>query len=247
MKEHQYIIGAGYHARHSNGDAMAWFFDIWWENTKRYTQPFATYVIATGDGRIPDHSSLDGPEPIYWLPVLGDLGHCGDLLSGKKPYHFSGGTSCWMTLAMLAYINECDFIFKEQDLLAFGPYVEAMYDQIGNKGCIFGSQRAMPCANSLVLVKHWFIPEMLRLYLGTAKENSPDQMAECKFVRLEKEHPDKFCRYSFGVDRDRPFDMDARFWYAQKFTPEELLALRSAELIEFDSLPANVQKFTNCV
>lgn len=245
MSHHQYIIGTGYHSRNSNrGDALAWFFRLWMDNTLKYSQPFVTYVLATGDGRVPDLERYK-PEVLIWTDILGDLGHCGQLLSGEKPYHFAGGPICVLTLAMLAYMNECDFIFKEQDLLAFGDYVETMYQELGNKGCIFGSQRGQSCANSLFLVRHSFIPEFVRLYLGTARENTADQMAEKKFARLEREHPKSFCRYSFGVDRERPFNMKAAVWYAQKFTPEELMAVREAGLIQFDKLPEGVPVFTN--
>lgn len=241
---HQYVIGSGYHSRNNQtGDALAWFFQLWMDNTLKYSKPFVTYVLATGDGRVPDLGRFK-PETLIWTDILGDLGHCGDLLHNRKPYHFAGGPICVLTLAMLAYMNESDFIFKEQDVLAFGNWVDVMYQEIGSSGCIFGSQRGQLCANSLFLVKHGAIPEFVRLYLGTPRENRQDQVAEAKFARLQQEHPDFFCRYSFGVDRERPFNVKAKTWYAQKFTPDELRSIEAAGLIQLDSMP-DVTSFTN--
>jgi len=242
MNPHPYIIGSGYHTRHgARGDSLAWFYGLWEANTLKYADPFAIYVMASGDGMVPEATH----PLVYWVPILGDLGHCGDLLSGRKPYHFPGAVADWMILAMIAYANECDLIYKEQDLLAFGPYVEAMYSQIGKHGFIFGRQQCMPCNNSLWLVKHSFIPELVRLYLDTPRENTPDQIGELKFVRLEREHPEAFCRYDFGVDRDRPLPYDTPVWCAQKFTPEELLQIREKGLIEFDQMPEGLPQFSN--
>ena len=249
MKDHQYIIGSGYHSHlGARGDAMAWFFDeLWMPNTEKYSDPYAIYVLATGDGLVPEcrcnkhYKQL----PLFWVDILGDIGHCGALLNGSKPYHFCGCSASILTMAMIAYLNECDFIYKEQDVLMFGPCVETMYRELGDRGCIFGRQRCMPCANSLMLVRHSYIPEFVRLYLATERENTPDGIAECKYARMQQQHPDQICYYSFGVDRDRPLDLDARAWYAQKFSPEELLAMRAAELVEFDSLPEGIDTFTN--
>jgi hypothetical protein len=246
MNEHRYIIGTGYHSNQVNGEGVAWFFDIWMQNTRAYCDSVAIYILASGDGKIPNENALDGPDsPAYWLPIHGDLGHVGDLLSGRKSYQFSGGVALWITLAMLAYMNECDFLYKEQDLLAFGPYVDEMYSAMDNKRCVFGSSKSTGVANSLMLMKHEAIPMILKMYLGTEWEGRPGQTCEGKFGRMEKERPDIFCRHKFGVDKDRPFDVNAPIWYAQKFTASELLQLRQSELIEFDDIPINAHKFSN--
>lgn len=246
MKTHQYVIGTGYYTRCGvRGDALAWFYQLWLENTVKYAEPLAIYVLAGGDGKLPKDAFGEKLDcVVIWTDILGDLGHCGQVLSGEKPYYFCGASATILTLAMLAYLNESDFIFKEQDVLAFGDYVATMYRELGDRGCIFGSQRGQLCANSLFLVRHAAIPEFVRLYLGTPRENAPNQMGEIKYARLERERPDFFCRYSFGVDRERPFDVKAAVWYAQKFTTAELLTLRSAGLVDFESLP-DTPSFSN--
>ena len=134
MTNLDYIIGTGFHARPNCG--QEWFWKLWLDNTKRYAAPREVIVLASG-GVYPD---LDHEWPATnWFYLSGDLGHCGQILSGAKPYHYAGGSMAVLTLAMLCYMNEADFVYKKQDTLAFGCYVERMYAEIGNKGCIFGS------------------------------------------------------------------------------------------------------------
>lgn len=244
MNERKYILGTGYYsANDERGKAMPWLFDLWLTNTRQYTKPTAIYVLANGTGPIPPW--VENQEDVIWIDLFGNLGHCGDLLNGLKPHQFAGGSIGWLALAMLAYMSESDLLYKEQDALAFGDYVNEMYEALGDRGCVFGTSRKMGAATSLVLIRHKFIPEVVRLYLGTAPENAPDQMIEGKMGRLHQEHPDLFTRYSFGVDRDRPFDVNAPVWYGQKFTPEELLQLRDAGLINFRDMPHVSGTFSN--
>jgi hypothetical protein len=239
----RYVIGTGFHSNPGpQGDALAWFYSkIWLANTAAHSTPQTIYVLATGEGKRPP---MEG-ETTVWIELYGDLGHCGDLLSGKKNYHFGGWTMTMLTGAMMAYQCEADFIFKEQDTLAFGPWVERMYEEIGPRGCIFGSCRLMGAANSLMLIRHAFIPEFVRLYLGTGPETNEANLGEKKIAKLQADYPAKFCRFSFGFDRDRPLDLKAPVWYGQKFTAAELWQIRDAGLIAFDAMPDECQKFTN--
>lgn len=242
MSNRRYIIGTGYHARPGRG--QDWFWHLWLENTLKYASPQEVIVLASGTAF--PKLNPEGPKT-NWVYLSGDLGHCGDILHGTKPYHFSGGSAGLLALAWLCYLNECDFIHKEQDTLAFGPYVDQMYSEIGSCGCIFGNTNAMPSQQSLMLVRHEFIPELLRLYLGTPHERSPDQLGEAKFDRLQKENPGKFCRYSFGYDRGRPFNVKDVVWHAQKLTPAELREIHTAGLIgDLSGMPDLGGTFSNC-
>jgi len=241
-----YIIGTGYHSSPDRRAMLEWFWHLWLDNTRRYSNPREVVILASGN-IYPDWVP-DEPET-NWIYLSGNLGHCGSLLSGEKPYRFCGCLAGMMTLALYAYCSEADFIYKEQDTLAFGPWVEQMYAEIGRHGCIFGScGNVMPSSQALLLVKHGFIPDFVRLYLGTGSENTPDNMPECKFARLEKEHPNLFCRYSFGYDRARPFNVNDKVWHAQKFTCEELELLAAAKLIPAEAvknMPQTEGAFTN--
>lgn len=178
--------------------------------------------------------------------MKGDIGHAYDLICGRKPYAWCGWSVSIMSLAMIAYFNETDFIWKEQDCLAFGDWTKQIYDEVGDKDVMFGSWRP-GAANSLFWVRHSFIPEFVRLYLGTGDERLDCNLGEKKFERLEAEHPSRFGRYTFGYDRDRPFCMKQPVFYAQKFSPQELVDLRAAGLIDFEGDPPDNTVFSGRV
>lgn len=229
----KYLIGTGYHrnaglasGEKTGGLAPEHFFDLWLANTERHSAAF-TAVMASGDGPRPNKIPLR----VKWMDFVSDLGHVHDLNNHRKPYHWCGWSISFVTLALIAYFDESDFIFKESDVLAFGPWVDRMYDEIGNAGMIFGKAKCMPAVQSLVLCKHEFIPEFVRLFMGTGSEQIKSNEGELKFARLEQQNPGKFARYSFGVDRDRPLPYDDEVWYAQHWTSNELAELCCRNLI----------------
>lgn len=231
-----YDLGTGYFSRPGHGAEQ--FFRIWWENTMKYAKPHRVIVTACGG------SKIDGA-PGQWITLDGDLGFIGQILSGEKKYPLP---SCGVEIcaqAMLAYLDERDFIFKEQDLLAFGPWVERLYAEIGDMGLIMGRQKCMPCAPSLMLIRHWFIPEYVRWYMGSEAENTADTVMESKIERLAKQMPDKVGYHSFGCDRDRPIPLDDEVFYAQKLNQDELREMMRRGLISETSLDGDVKRFTN--
>ena len=221
----KYIIGSGYHCR--PGQNFDKFYPVWYDNTVEYAKPEKVIVLASGGCYVKgDHRA-----PGTWIHMDGDLGHVHDLNNHRKPYHWCGWSIAFVTLALLAYFDECDFIWKEQDVLAFGSWPERMYDEIGNAGMIFGSAKCMPAVQSLVLCKHQFIPEFVRLFLGTGSEQLKSNEGEIKFKRLEEQNPGKFARYSFGYDRDRPFFINDPVFYAQHLTTSEMRFLVKSGLL----------------
>lgn len=218
----RYLIGTGFHSKpgQNRGD----FFATWHANTMKYAKPERVIVMASGGNKIQG-------APGQWIHLDGDIGHTHDLSNGRKPYHWCGWSIALVNLALLAYANECDFIFKEQDVLAFGPWVDRMYSEIGEAGMIFGKAKCMPAVQSLLLCKHWFIPRFVELYMGTGSEQLKENEGELKFMRLEQQHPKLFARYSFGYDRDRPINYDDDVFYAQHLQPAEMDELRLRKLI----------------
>jgi len=214
----RYIIGTGFHSK--PGENREAFFPIWWANTMRYANPERVIVLASGGNPIPG-------APGQWISMAGDLGHTHDLNNHRKPYHWCGWSIALVTLALLAYFNETDFIFKEQDALAFGPWVDRMYAEIGSKGLIFGRARCQQAVQSILLCKHDFIPEFVRLYMGTGSEQLKENEGELKFARLEEAHPNLFGRYSFACDRDRPIPYNDEVVYAQQMTAAEIQEFRN--------------------
>ncbi len=228
------MIGSGYHPHKSS----EWFYPLWLANTLRHSKPKQIVVLADSGA----------PNPVWraeveWVSMLGDLGHVYDLLAGRKDHDWCGWSMTICITALLAYFNECDFVHKEQDVLAFGPWVDQIISEAGDKNVMFGSAESYPAVQSIFWVRHAFIPEFVRIYLGTGQERTEDQFGELKFKRLEERYPHDFGRFSFGYDRERPIRYDPVF-YAQKLTPEELLELRSKRLIEFDGDPPAVPAFT---
>ncbi len=217
-----YIIGTGYMAK--PGSDQEKFYDIWYQNTMKHAKPERVIVLANGGSRI-------GEAPGQWINLNGNLGHTHDLTNGRKPYHWCGWSWAFVTLACIAYFDECDFIFKEQDCLAFGPWVEQLYAEIGERGMLFGHSKVMACAQSLCLIKRDFIPEFIKLYMSTGSEQDKANECELKFARLEKAHPYWFGRFCFGSDRDRPLPYDEPVFYGQQFSSEELIELKNRKLI----------------
>lgn len=218
----KYMIGTGYYEKPETPRSD--FFSIWFQNTMRHAQPERVVVLANGG------SKIDGA-PGQWISMAGNLGHAHDLSEHRKPHVMCGWSAAFVTLAMLAYFDECDFIFKEQDALAFGPWVERLYEEIGTRGMIFGDNKEFACSQSVVLIRHAFIPEFVRLYMGTGSEQEKSNECELKFKRLEQANPEQFGRFSFGCDRDRPIPYDAEVFYAQQLSGEELAEMKRRELI----------------
>ena len=123
-------------------------------------------------------------------------------------------------MAMTAYAAELDFVYQEGDCLAFGPYVERMYAEIGGGNMIFGNYAAMPCAPSL-LSRETRLPSRnscRREYLALGGDGIEYNLPEAKFAKLKYVNPAAYRRFSsFGYDRARPADGLAKckdeVWY----------------------------------
>jgi len=162
------------------------------------------------------------PCPTQVIDFDGNLGHVHHLINDIKPHVFGGWSASIIALAMLAYNAELDFVYREQDVLAFGPYIDTMYSEIGHAGMIFGNYTGMPCAQSLFLVKHAAIPDFVKDYLSMGGDRDIQNLPEHKFANLERMDDRKYKRFSFGYDRSRPINFDDPVWYAQRFTPDEI-------------------------
>lgn len=216
----KYLLGTGRHKVNSEWHAI-------WQDNRPDIKPFGWACIEVGAN--------------YWFTqpnttfLSGNLGHVGDLLNGSKPYDFCGWSSGVLALAMIAYSNESDFLYKEQDCLAFGPWVEQMYADMGDGDMVFGRKMQgppyMPCAQSLFLVRHSFIPHFVGQYLYMGSDKIETNLPEHKFQKLEDNNPGRIRRLSFGYDRERPINFDDKVWYAQKFTHQELEELKKRKLV----------------
>lgn len=215
---HRYHIGTGYHPK-PDGSSRA-FYALWGENTYRYSKPTKVTVLADSGAKVP-WGATTALRPTC-IELSGDLGHFMNLVNNEKPHAYNGWSGAMLALAMIAYCDEADFIFKESDCFAFGPWVEKLYEEIGDAGAIWGRCSFMPCEQSLFLVKHAAIPDFVRHFLDGPPQRTHDQLGEHRFVQMEQKYPERYKRFSFGVGRDRPIPWDAPVFYFQQPKPAEI-------------------------
>jgi hypothetical protein len=234
----KYLIGSGFHP-HQHAQ---WFYPIWLGNTLRYAKPRQVVVLADSAANCPEWH-----QAVQWVSMQGDLGHVYDLITGRKDFDWCGWSMTVCITALMAYFNECDYIHKEQDALAFGPWVEKIYEEAGeNKNVMVGSAANIPVVQSIFWVRHHFIPEFVRIYLGTGNERTEDQFGELKFKRLEEKYSNDFGRYSFGFDRERPLRLTDPVFYAQQITPSELEEMERAGLLNIPGSMPRAVNFSGC-
>lgn len=233
----KFVIGSGYF---DDGSGWAgWFHANVWQPCARSAGASAIKIIAVG-GSVPIVGESNGV-----IRLTGNLGHVHNTLGKtepKKDHRFCGWSAGLIALAMIAYNDESDLIFVEQDCAVFGPWVERLYQELGNGGMIFGKSKCMPCAQSLILIRHWFIPQFIVKYMGDADERLLRCLPERRFVEMLSIPAVR--QFSFGCDRDRPIPISDEVFYAQKLTRDELLILRDIGKLDFIGEPPDVKTFT---
>jgi len=192
------------------------FFDIWKKNTKKYAPESEIRIIG------PDSpSSKDG---IHIVSTYPNLGHVHDYIEGKREGIWCGWTAGIVVGMIDAYVNGWDFIYKEQDCLAFGDFVNKMKEENINSDITYGSCRLMGPAQSLFIVRNYIIPVIIGCL---AQYKDKDVLPEYKFQKLQVRQN----RLSFGYDRDRPFNVHDSVFYVQQLTPTDLQILKNSNLI----------------
>lgn len=166
------------------------------------------------------------------IKVRGNLGHVGSHLGQYRP-HLLGYSMSWIIPAMIAYSEHRDFIYLEQDALAFGDWERVMYDDCDKKqlAMAFGEgSRWACCEQSLFLIKWDFITEAIWSYISIP-EGDGLVLPESKFEIMEHKNM-RVGRFSLQGGRERPLPMESKTFYGQKFSAEELDQLRIFELIK---------------
>lgn len=225
----KFLLGSSYFTG-GNPDRIA-FSRHWAENMEHMDiRPSRTVIICEGgsfDIMTPYHCDL--------IHLEGDLGHIGAHLNGSKKHDFTGWSASMCALAMLAYIDEADFLYKESDCLAFGPWVSRMYQDLGDGMIVFGAAHKgppwQPCSQSLFLVRHAFIPLFVSLYLALGPDGKQGNMGEHKFVNIASRMKGQDRRLSFGVDRERPIPWNDDVFYFQQPAAADLEEARRRKLI----------------
>lgn len=220
----RYLIGSSFFDGGKNGtEFRRAFAPIWSVNVaKLIPQPSRIVIICEAGSKRP---------AVGWntdvIRLTGDCGNCDQIVRGKRPNDYSGWTAGMAALAMLAYVDMADFIYFEEDCLAFGNVIGQAYTDMGDGDMVFGKKMTsppwMPCSQAFFLVRHRFIPEFVSAYLALGGERNINNLGEHKHVKIEQQFGSQRCRrLSFGVDRERPIPWDSSVWFAQQWTPEEL-------------------------
>jgi hypothetical protein len=238
MSRPRYIIVTGYHANPNSG--LDWFHELWWRNTQRYAADAERLFVISSPNNLPKERYGE------WIILNGDLAASREQLAGMNENYLCAGTALWILGAMLAYLNECDLVYKEHDCLAFGPWVQTMYRELPESAnVICGNGKLHGISTVLFMVRHRFIPQFVQRYIAEGPENVPTRISEHKFKRMEGRWPEDFRRYSFGYDTDRPFNANDPVFMVQKITRQEMQFLANRGMINIQGMPADVTVFSN--
>jgi hypothetical protein len=195
------------------------FFSIWIANTQRFAPNTQIRILGPD---VPNNiAKYDNVKSIAEYP---NLGHVHDYLDGKRDGIWCGWTAGIVLGMVDAYVNGKDFIYKEQDCLAFGDFVSRMKKENDNYDITYGSCRLMGPAQSLFIVRNYIIPVVIGCL---AQYKDKDMLPEYKFKNLQVRQN----RLSFGYDRDRPFNMKDEVFYIQQLSDNDMNILINNNLI----------------
>jgi hypothetical protein len=218
----RFTIGTGYYD--NGGDSPA-FFKTWMDNTTKHAPCEPEDVVVVNAASTPVENCGG-----TWLNMQHNYGHVKTMDKGEK---FGGWWLGFMTAAMVAYHHKKDFIYKEQDCLAFGPWVEHLYHTADTTkaGVIVGRfNHKYRIEQSLVLVRRKAILGLIQRYLEiNASDICP--RPELKFLTIMQKWPKAMAFMTMGCGRNRPIPYNASCFYVQKLTDKEMQNLRAKQLI----------------
>jgi hypothetical protein len=205
------------------------FFDIWWENTFRYSSPEEVLVINQNSQFLPLEKKGK------WIDTLFNLGHVHSLDVNDYPHKkFAGCSLTFMMAALYCYNSNCDMIYKEQDCLAFGDWANKLYSdsEKNNAKMLIGREEdadGQTSAQSILLIKHDFLLDFVKSYISLDYND-----AGYNYIRPERKftiikniiHPNSIKFMSIGYDRARPKDYNEDIYYIQQVKQEELDLLK---------------------
>lgn len=190
-------------------------------------------IVDNSEAPVP---KLESTGRVRVIEVMKNLGHVGDWVDKPErgvPPLLLGWSMSWILPAQIAYCEGRDFIYQESDCLAFGFWEKRIYQDAESKGLqmVFGDgSKWSSTEQSLMLIRHGFILEAIRLYMSILQPDSV-LLPENKHELTERENPSKIGRHSLPGGRNRPIPFGAPAWYAQKFTDEELAQLKVLKIV----------------
>tara|TARA_B110000971_G_scaffold15912_3_gene14713 strand:+ start:253 stop:2166 length:1914 start_codon:yes stop_codon:yes gene_type:complete len=126
--------------------------------------------------------------------------------------------------ATQAYLNECDYIYVEQDLLIFGEYfIENVLVDLytSNKQICYltGEETPQKLQQSFIIVKNTYLPKLIT---GLINETNHTQSEELKFYNLT-ETDIMWCKYKGGRQRN---NLNKENYCLQHMTSDEIDKLK---------------------
>lgn len=218
------IIGSGFYAAATDLLRATCFADLW------------IHRLAGRDVVILNNAEFDLPlfqhPSIREIRVKHNLGHVAHWL-GKPHTQLLGWSMSWILPALVAYSEQRDFIYIEQDCLVFGNWESTMIAECQSKNLAAGFGYCDPslaaCEQSLFWIARDFIPEFVSAYMAIP-EGDATILPEEKFMRLKAQNS-KVGQFSMPFGRLRPLDLSLPAFYAQKLTQDELAALKGLGMI----------------
>ena len=129
---------------------------------------------------------------------------------------------------MLAYHNRCDLIFKEQDCLAFGPWIDRLYAEIGQAE--LSAARSMTQTAPRAYWRNRWSWSAIASFSASRRSTCRSPRAAPRSAAKTNSRGSAPCPIdgspsmaltSMGFDRSRPVDYDRPF-YMQQVTADEL-------------------------
>lgn len=243
------LIGTGFHCTE---ETRAWKMELlrlWFWNTRKVFPTEKIVIVASAPLSLSPHdlAIYNGtPDKSVPMPVViqyddairtptyyeEDRKHFPNLCTPK----LCGWSMSWIIPAMVAYSESKDFIYKEQDCMAFGDWHLPLFGE----GCFkIGSSQSMCSEQSLFYILHWTILQIVHDYLAINRTDC-EMDTEEKFRILTRTSRVPSTHLPFGVGRDRPFPQDKEHvaWYFQKVKHDkdfiaEVLELKKLGLLGY--------------
>lgn len=211
----KYIIGTGYYSQSGREkEKQEFFLDYWLKNTLEGAQPEKIVIVNSAA------PTFDCPPIVEWINLTINPGHATDLDREKSDIRFGGWSIGFIMSALYAHSCGCDFLYKEQDCLCFGPWMETLLKDLSGYQMITGELWNYPSRIALLEVcltyirYDFIIPFLTELFSIQASDRK--KRNEEKFLDIRDKHPGEIGVLSFGYGGNRPYNLDDPVFYLQR-------------------------------
>lgn len=127
--------------------------------------------------------------------------------------------------AMQAYLNDCDYVYVEQDLLLFGKnFIENIFlllEKNKKKICYLnGEETCQLLQQSLVIVKHCYLIKLITNLLNSKDHTISEEAKHYNVVKTDI----MWCQYRGGRQRK---NLNKEYYCLQYLTEEEINTLKN--------------------